>query len=184
MISKTGMMCASLLLLAGVARASTVLDTKWTKAAAADYTANAMTRQLRLPEFRVYDSHRRLIFHSFGMTPGTAAATVSNAIRQDKPVDGPSFGATLAVLETRDGVPAAKSVQANAKVVVVDYWADWCAPCKVLGAELERWAAQQPNGAVQLVRAETDPLAAARASGQVIHRFKKGPDGKLVEVKE
>ena len=81
------------------------------------------------------------------------------------------------------GRPAA-AARIGAKFVIVDYWADWCAPCKLLGAELERWAGQQPAGAIGIVKAETDFLAAARARGDVVRRYKQGPDGKLVEIKD
>jgi thiol-disulfide isomerase/thioredoxin len=173
----------SLSLVAGAASAATMLDTKWTKAAEQAYEATATTHPIRLPEFRIYDSRHRLILDDFGMKPGTVARTVGDAMRRDVPMAGPSYAQTLSVLETRDGKPAA-SARLTAKFVIVDYWADWCAPCKVLGAELEKWAGQQPAGSIQLIRAETDPLAAARARGAVIRHYKKGPDGKLVEIME
>jgi thiol-disulfide isomerase/thioredoxin len=169
------------LVLGGASGAATTLDTKWTQAAEKAYTASQLKHPMRLPEFRLYDSRHRLILRAFGMKPGTVARTVTAAMRRDAPVAGPGFAATMAALETRDGRPAMAGAGA-AEFTIVDYWADWCAPCKVLGAELEKWAGGQPAGSIQVVRAETDPLAAARARGEKIRRFKKGPDGKLVEI--
>jgi thiol-disulfide isomerase/thioredoxin len=174
---------ASLLLVAGMAGAATTLDTQWTKAAIKKNAAAPIGAQQQLPELRVYDASHRLILRSFGLRRGAVGETLTAAMRRDAPVAGPRFEATMSELETRDGRPARLRV-GGAKYVVVDYWATWCAPCKVLGAELDGWAARQPNGSVQIVRAEADFLAAARAAGATIRRYKQGPDGKLIEIKE
>jgi putative thioredoxin len=68
--------------------------------------------------------------------------------------------------------------------VVVDFWADWCTPCKVLGPALERVIEDQA-GAVELAKVDVDanqqlamrfgvqgiPTVIAFRNGQAVSRF-------------
>jgi thiol-disulfide isomerase/thioredoxin len=163
--------------------ATAVLETRWTKAAEQAFVSSLTARaKKQLPELRVYDAGNRLVLRSYGFKEGTAGKTIVKAVRSRKAVAGPDFAETMGELETRDGRPALAQARGRAKITVVDYWAEWCAPCKALGKELDEWAARQPAGYVQIVHAETDPIAAGKARGQKFFRYIKGPDGKRIKV--
>ncbi len=66
--------------------------------------------------------------------------------------------------------------------VVVDFWADWCAPCRTLGPTLER-VADARAGEVELVKVDTDAnkQLSTRYGIQGIPAVKAFRDGEVVD---
>jgi putative thioredoxin len=77
---------------------------------------------------------------------------------------------------------AAEVVDRSASVpVVVDFWADWCGPCKVLGPTLERAVADR-GGEVVLAKVdvEANPELATRYGVRGIPNVKAFRNGQVV----
>ena len=66
--------------------------------------------------------------------------------------------------------------------VVVDFWADWCAPCKVLAPVLEQAVAER-NGELILAKVDTEasPELAARYGIRGIPNVKAFRNGRVVD---
>lgn len=170
--------------------APNIIEMVWTRSAA-ERTQKLADEALKksplgglryaLPELRIYDRRQKLIFHTNG-APTDTAATLDRVISDDRPVAGPTFQETLADLETHERKPAADVVTPGQRVIIFDYWAEWCIPCKALEKDLIAWARKQPRDSIQIVRVEADLQKLEREKGGKVLMFKKGPDGKLVKV--
>ena len=71
--------------------------------------------------------------------------------------------------------------ESNRRPVVVDFWAPWCEPCKILGPTIEHVAAQRGQ-AVRLAKLNTDenPETATKFQIEAIPEVKAFKDGEVV----
>ena len=94
----------------------------------------------------------------------------------------PSYPRSMAVIDVTEQDFQEKVIEASKDhPVVVDYWADWCGPCKMLGPVLEKAAAER-EGQVTLAKLDTDAnqRIAAEHGIQGIPAVKAFKDGKVV----
>jgi thioredoxin 2 len=106
-----------------------------------------------------------------------------NRIPTDKPAARAKCGRCHKALFSGKPLPvSAKSlaaqIQHNDIPVVVDFWADWCGPCKVMAPAFERVAAElEPEARFLKVDTEADRELAARydiRSIPMLIMFRKG----------
>jgi thioredoxin 2 len=75
----------------------------------------------------------------------------------------------------------AAQTERSALPVVIDLWASWCAPCRMMAPVVERAAAAlEPKSRVAKLNTETEPDLAARLGVRAIPAFIVLKDGKEV----
>lgn len=77
-----------------------------------------------------------------------------------------------------------KEIQAAGKTVLVDFWAEWCGPCKAIGPHLEALATDKQS-TVKVIKVNVDncPGAASRFGIRSIPTLMIFKDGEAQETK-
>ena len=67
----------------------------------------------------------------------------------------------MSIINTTTKEAFQKSVKDNKKVVLVDFWAEWCAPCRMFGPVFERVSEKYPDAVFGKVNTEQQRELAA-----------------------
>jgi thiol-disulfide isomerase/thioredoxin len=109
-----------------------------------------------LPQFRIYDSQGQQVFEMNGFVPALFKSQVQQALAEPKPFDKErTLKHELAVMVDAEGRSLAALPDSD--FTLVEYWAEWCAPCKLLGKQLDEVFAANQDHRLTLLKVEADP---------------------------
>jgi hypothetical protein len=120
----------------------------------------------RLPEFRIYDRSGALVLHEFGFEAQAFGTALERALQTPRPIAGaPALAETLKAFSARSGCGDVTEFELHADTdfVFVEYWAEWCAPCKQQLAYVQRFLQTQPPERIAWVKVESHSPTDLRA---------------------
>jgi thioredoxin len=86
----------------------------------------------------------------------------------------------MGVLAATTDATFARDVLAASGPVVVDFWAEWCPPCRALEPILEQLAAERPDVTILKIDADENPDAVAVFGALSLPTIKVFRDGEVV----
>lgn len=75
-----------------------------------------------------------------------------------------------------------QEVLKSSRPVLVDFWADWCGPCRMVGPVLEEIALERPDIKVGKINVDEQPELAARFSISSIPTLLVVKEGKITNM--
>ncbi len=99
--------------------------------------------------------------------------------RLQTPTDAERLSKTLGKVEQADEATFERRVLNSDTVVLVDFYADWCGPCRAMSPTLDDLAKECPDARIVKVNVDRNPRLAARYKVNSIPNLAVFEDGKL-----
>ena len=117
----------------------------------------AKGKRMLLPRLLLLNAQGRALLVEVGARGGVGERLAA-ALAKQKPLDTPiSLDLALTEVVNSDGKPVVAADLPKADGYVVDYWAQWCAPCRELARDVESQLKRWQGKHVVWLKIESDP---------------------------
>lgn len=113
--------------------------------------------RMGVPRLVMLNADGRVLYGGMGL-PSDLAQRLHIAWRKSEVLDSPiTLERILAETQRADGRPIAVSDLPKADIYIVDYWAGWCAPCRMLARDLSSIMGRWDDKQFVWLKIESDP---------------------------
>lgn len=117
----------------------------------------ATEKRMNLPRLLLLDGQGRPLLVEVGLRSGVGRR-LAGALEKGKPLQMPvTLDLVLSEVVNADGKPVAAGDLPKADGYIVDYWAGWCAPCRLLARDIEGQMKRWDDKHVVWLKIESDP---------------------------
>lgn len=121
-------------------------------------------KRIGIPRMIMLDGKGRLIYGDPGLRDDLVRR-MHEAYKRDKPIDvRVNLAAVLAEVETAAGQRVSVDALPQADLYVVDYWADWCEPCRIMTRIIDGTLKHWDGVHSVWLKVESDPRKAGKGS--------------------
>ena len=122
-------------------------------------------KKFSLSQLRVYN-HKGLQVADFGSgEDDTFPANLARVLQSPPKENSKTLESETKALVEKDGKPL--NTLPDADFTIVEYWADWCAPCRTQSAQLKKVIASQPGLSINVLHVEADPMKLPELKGKI-----------------
>jgi hypothetical protein len=117
----------------------------------------AKGKRMVLPRLALMNSRGDVLYGGAGEAAALKKILSDAMQRSDNLSSAITIDAILAETQHYDGKPVPKSEIPPADFYVVDYWAEWCAPCRMLSRDLQSFMRKHDDKKFVWLQIESDP---------------------------
>lgn len=128
-------------------------------------------KKFSLPQLRVYNQ-KGLQVADFGSgEDDTFPETLTKVLQTPPKENNKTLESETRILVEKDGKPL--QTLPTADFTIVEYWADWCQPCRTQSEQVKKVIASQSGLSINVLHVEADPMKLPELKGKIKLEKKK-----------
>lgn len=133
----------------------TVIEVQQTQASLAE--TYAKDKKMGLPRMVLLNADGQVVYGALGLR-SDLSQVLRKALVKNQPMNTPiTLDAILAEVQKIDGSSLRASDLPKADAYVVDYWASWCSPCRMMSRDLKTFMSIWRDKSFVWIKVESDP---------------------------
>ena len=128
-------------------------------------------KKFSLPQLRVYNQKGFQVADFGSGEDDSFPETLTKVLQSPPKENSKTLESETRILVEKDGKPL--QALPTADFTIVEYWADWCQPCRAQSEQVKKVIASQPGLSINVLHVEADPMKLPELQGKIKMQKKK-----------